>query len=450
MEHTTLALQLQQFVEKHQLFSASDQLLLAVSGGADSVALVHLCHANGYSIAIAHCNFQLRGEESLRDELFVQQLAAQYNIPFFVQQFETEAFAATTKCSIQEAARTLRYQWFAQLAEQHGFTRLLTAHHANDNVETVLMHLFKGTGIRGLTGIPLRNGSIVRPLLFARRTDIEQYLHEQQLLYVEDSSNTLNKYDRNFLRNRILPLLREQYPQAEENIIHSIQHITEAEQVYREAIEQKKNILLEKRGKEWHIPVRKLLKQTPLHTLIYELLHPFSFTPAQTGEAIKLLHAGTGKQLVSPTHRLIKNREWLVIAPVEDAAVSLYIINGPNETTDTENGRLIIKEVIQEPGDSLPAGNNSALIDVKYIRYPLIVRKWKTGDYFYPLGMRKKKKLSRFFIDNKLSKTEKEQILVLESDKKIIWVIGHRIDDRVKITPSTVKGLLCLFLPATT
>ncbi len=445
----SLATRFRQFIEEHQLFSHADPLLLAVSGGADSVALVHLCRAHGFSFAIAHANFQLRGEESRRDEAFVQQLSTQYQAPCFVQHFDTEAYAKNNQCSIQEAARILRYQWFEEIITGHGFNRLLTAHHANDNVETLLQHLFKGTGIRGLTGIPLRNGNIVRPLLFARRTEIEQYLQEHQLPFVEDSSNALDKYDRNFIRNRLLPLVREHFPQAEENMLQSIQRFTEAEQVYSESIAQKKSKLLEKNGQEWHIPVRKLLKQKPLPTLVYELLKPFAFTPAQTGEAVKLLHAPTGKQLVSPTHRLIKNRNWLVIAPVEQPAASLYIINAAGERTVTETGSFSTREMMVEPGTPFPKDQFTALLDARYIQYPLILRKWKTGDYFYPLGMRKKKKLARFFIDNKLSKTEKEKVLVLESNKKILWVIGCRIDDRVKITPATSKGLLCLFEPAT-
>jgi tRNA(Ile)-lysidine synthase len=443
----------QHFINKQNLFQPQQRLLLAVSGGLDSVVLTHLCFEAGFSFAIAHCNFGLRGEESNRDEHFVRQLGNQYGVPVFVQQFDTANIAATTRLSIQETARKLRYDWFDTLmniTEEQPFERLLTAHHANDNVETLLMHLFKGTGIDGLKGIPQKNGYIVRPLLFAKHSDVAAYATEKKLQYVEDSSNLSEKYDRNFIRHSVLPLVREKYPQVEDNINASITRFKEAAFIYREAIEQKKKKLMEQRGTEWHIPVRKLKKQVPLHTIVFELMRPFGFSAAQTGDLVRLLDAGTGKQIASTTHRVVKNRDWFIISPVDNTVASVYVIDEANSATETETGTLVLKEIKIEAGTILPADPFTALLDLDKINFPLILRKWKPGDYFYPLGMKKKKKLARFFIDRKLGKPEKEKIWVLESGKKIIWVAGHQIDERVKIIGTTTKGLKCLLKPTTT
>lgn len=433
----------QQYIEEHHLFRPEHKLLLAVSGGADSVALAHLCAEAGYSFTMAHCNFRLRGAESDRDEAFVRRLGERLNVPVLVQHFNTRKFAEEKALSIQEAARALRYGWFFELLSlgEHSFSRIVTAHHADDNVETVLMFLFRGTGIRGLTGIPVRNAQIVRPLLFARRSELENYLKQKGIDFVQDSSNFSEKYDRNFIRNKVLPLVREHYAGVDENILSSIGRFSDAVAIYSEAIELKKKKLMEQRGAEWHIPVRKLKKQEPLHTIVFELIRPFGFSPAQTFEVIRLLEAHTGRETVSATHRIIKNRDWLIISPVHAATAPVYVVNDVNDVVEIPGGIFSFKEMAVKKDMRFPTDAFEALVDGNKISFPLIIRKWKTGDYFYPLGMRKKKKLARFFIDLKLSKTEKENVWVMESHKKIIWLIGYRIDDRVKITEGSVKGL---------
>lgn len=435
-----------QFIVEQNLFQPEHRLLLAVSGGADSVVLAHLCHEAGFLFAIAHCNFQLRGAESDRDEAFVRNLGEQLRVPVFVQQFDTQQYIAAHGLSVQEAARELRYNWFFDLLNngEQPFSRIVTAHHADDNVETLLMHLFRGTGIRGLTGIPVQNDVVVRPLLFARRSEIEEYANEKQLSFVQDSSNFSEQYDRNFIRNKVLPLVREHYPGADENILTSIKRFRSAAAVYCEAVEQKKKKLMEQRGAEWHVPVRKLKKQVPLHTIVYEVIRPFSFTPAQTGEVIRLLDAHTGREVASATHRIIKNRDWIIISPIHAETASMYVVNDINDVVEIPDGIFSFKETAVKKELRFPSDPFEALVDMNKISFPLIIRKWKTGDYFYPLGMRKKKKLSRFFIDLKLSKTEKENVWVMESNKKIIWLIGYRIDDRVKITDNSLKGLFLL------
>ncbi len=450
---------LQQFQEyrKEQfgdLTTANCRLLLAVSGGIDSVVLTDLVYKSGYGFAIAHCNFKLRSEESERDEAFVRALAQQYGKAIFIQPFDTVAYALQHKISIQEAARKLRYDWFEELlndARTHTLAAnnihtsancfLATAHHANDNIETLLINFFRGTGISGLHGILPRQKSIIRPLLFARREAIVQYAMENNLNWVEDSSNASDKYTRNFFRQHIIPAVKEVYTQAEDNLLQNIARFGEAEMLYQQAIAVHKKKLLETRGNEVHIPVLKLQKSEPLNTIIWEIIKDFHFTAAQTAEVKKLLVADNGKYVASATHRIIKNRNWLIIAPLQTEVAAHVLIEKDNKEVVYEDGILTFKKQASA-NNHLIASAGIATLDAALIQYPLLLRKWKQGDYFYPLGMKKKKKLSKFFIDLKLSKTSKEKVWVLEMNKKIIWIVGYRIDDRFKITPATTHMLL--------
>ena len=429
------------FVTKENLFQPKDHLLLAVSGGVDSVVLCELCHRAGYSFSIAHCNFQLRGEESVRDENFVRGLAARYGVRIHVKHFETEAYAGQHKLSIQVAARNLRYQWFRELLSQFQIQKLLTAHHANDNIETILMNFFKGTGITGLRGMLPKQGDIVRPLLFAIKETIKQFAEENKLNWVEDSSNAQDKYTRNFIRHQLMPVITGMYPQAESNLISNIQRFREVELLYRQTIEKHLKKLVEQKGAELHIPILKLKSTNAAATILYEILHPLNFTPKQSEEALQLTESETGKYVASSTHRIFKNRNWLIIAPNDTTVAENIIIEEGQTSVQFAVGSLNFKYEPPTSNFQPPTSNNIALLDAADIKYPLILRKWKPGDYFYPLGMRKKKKLARFFIDNKLSSTDKETTWVLEMDQKIIWIVGQRIDDRFKITPNT-KSML--------
>ncbi len=417
------------------------RLLLAVSGGVDSVVLTHLVAQSGFDFRIAHCNFQLRGEESERDEQFVLALGKQYGKEVLVRRFDTGTFASARKMAIQEAARELRYAWFNTIREDNW---LVTAHHADDNIETMLMHLFRGTGIKGLAGIQAiqEERALLRPLLPFRKQELLEYAREAKLDFVEDSSNSSDKYTRNFFRHQLIPGIREVFPQAEENILHTIEHLKEALQVYDQSIHLQLGKLIEKYGNEIHIPVLKWKQATPLHTLTREMLKPYGFTTAQTAEAIKLLDASNGSYLQSPTHRLIRNRKWMIIAEnANEQAAHIIIEETDSEVRFAEKTLKIQSPKIKSQNISVPSAAAEAFLDAAKISFPLLLRKWKQGDYFYPLGMQKKKKLSRFFIDLKLSATDKEKVWVLEMDKKIIWVIGYRIDDRFKIIDTTTDIL---------
>ena len=492
-------------INEQNLFQKKDYLLLAVSGGVDSVVLCELCYQAGFHFEIAHCNFQLRGEESERDEKFVIQLGEKYGIKVFVKKFNTEEYAAQNKVSIQVAARVLRYAWFEELLSnkqlavgniqsvgnneklsnaddlehstfniQHpvfnvklqtsNFERvslsppsvvrglyLLTAHHGNDNIETLLMNFFKGTGVTGLRSILPKQGKIIRPLLFAKKEELLEFAKENNLSFVEDSSNISDKYTRNYFRNQLIPSVQKVFPQVEENLLNNIERFKEIEILYQQSIHLHKKKLLEEKEKEIHIPVLKLLKAQPLKTIVYEIIKDFGFTAHQTEEVLHLLKSGSGKYISSATHKIIKNRKWLIIAPADTLEATHILINNTDKEIEIELGKLKLKKHLNsnlltgQAGLQFSTSHNVAMLDADNITFPLLLRKWKQGDYFYPLGMQKKKKLSKFFIDEKLSLTEKEKIWVIESNKKIIWILGKRIDDRFKITSKT-KNILELNL----
>ena len=439
-------------------------MLLAVSGGVDSVVLCELCKQAAYDFIIAHCNFQLRGEESERDEKFVRQLGEKYKVEIKVKKFETEKFAQENKMSIQEAARVLRYEWFGVLVDSSEFgvgkyehdsrlpTFLLTAHHGDDNIETLLMNFFRGTGLHGMTGIPISGPStalayIKRPLLPFSKKELIVFAKENKLQFVEDSSNLSSKYTRNFFRNEIIPAISKVYPQVNENLIENINRFKEIEKLYKLSISDIKKKLVKEKGSEWHIPVKQLMGYNN-RALIYEIISDFGFTEKQIDEVLKLAESDSGKYLDSPTlnYRLIKHRHWFIISLINSVDSRMIIIEEKDKTAQFEEGVVEI-EKLQTTNYKPQTSNDIACLDLKEISFPLILRKWKTGDYFYPLGMKKKKKLSRFFIDQKLSKTEKEKVWVVEMDKKIIWVVGKRIDERFKVTDKTKNVLKINYRP---
>lgn len=427
-----------EFIQKENLFQPKDKLLLAVSGGVDSVVLCALCKKAGLDFSIAHCNFNLRGADSKRDELFVTALAKEYGVNFFIKSFDTAAISLETKTSIEEAARNLRYTWFEEVRINNGLNYILTAHHADDNIETVLMNFFRGTGIKGLRGILPKKEKIIRPLLFARRSELEAFCQTEELAFVTDHTNAENDFTRNYFRNTILPLVSESYSEAKENILKNIVRFKETEILYRQAVDLHIKKLLEYRGNEVHIPVLKLIKTEPLATVFFEIIQGYGFTAHQVDEAISLLQSESGKYIQSATHRIIKNRNWIIIAPVQTNIAKHILIEETDHTINFETGALHL-EKLDVNKVQLSTDNLVAMLDAATVSFPLLLRKWKQGDYFYPLGMKKKKKINRFLIDQKLSLPQKENTWVLEMDKKIIWVVGLRIDDRFKIANSTTQ-----------
>ena len=441
-----------QNIKTLDLFSPKDKLLLAVSGGVDSVVLCELCKQAGFDFAIVHCNFQLRGEESERDEQFVRKLGEKYNVDVEVKRFYTEAYAESGKMSIQEAARELRYGWFIQRTEwikhiTHKNAVLLTAHHADDNAETVLMNFCRGTGLHGLTGIPVSHEHIKRPLLIFTKDELIQFAKENKLDFAEDSSNLSSKYTRNLFRNEIIPAISKVYPQVNDNLTDNINRFKEIKRLYKLAVGDIKKRLVKEKGSEWHIPVKQLMGYNN-RALIYEIIADFGFTEKQIDEVIKLSESDSGKYIDSPAlnYRIIKHRHWFIISPVNSVESEIIIIEEGISNLEFGIGQLQL-EIKPNSQTLIPNSTHVGCFDLKLIKFPLILRQWKTGDYFYPLGMKKKKKLSRFFIDQKLSKIEKEKTWVIEVDKKIIWVVGKRIDERFKVTDKTKKVLMISYIP---
>lgn len=426
------------YIQQQNLFQPKEKLLLAVSGGIDSVVLCYLCKNAGYDFTVAHCNFQLRGPESERDEIFVRNLVEKLGVEIVVKKFNTEKYAADNRISIQVAARELRYKWFQELIKNSkgAIKKIVTAHHANDNIETLLMNFFKGSGIAGLHGILPKQKNICRPLLFAKKTDIIAFAEKNKIAYVEDSSNASDKYTRNYLRNQLLPGLQKIFPQVEDNLLHNIGRFGDIENLYNQAIEWHKKKLVLQKENEIHIPINNLIKSLPVQTILYEIIKEFGFTPGQVDEVMNLIKSESGRYVQSSLYRIIKNRNWLIISPKQKQLAQNILIE-ENETEVFFEGEKLNFQRLENSSTVFKTESNVACLDAAEISFPLLLRKWKPGDYFYPLGMTKKKKLSRFFIDQKLSIIQKEKIWILEMDKKIIWVVGLRLDDRFKITNKT-------------
>jgi tRNA(Ile)-lysidine synthase len=422
-------------------------LLLAVSGGVDSMVLVHLCKAAEFVFQVAHCNFQLRGSEADLDEQLVAGLCAAEAIPFHSQRFATQVVAAEWRKGTQETARKLRYDWFQELCTTHKLAYVVTAHHLDDNVETVLMNLFRGTGIAGMHGILPINGNILRPLLFARKSELVDFATKRQIAYRNDASNETDDYTRNAIRRHVIPAIEQWLPDASLRISESSNRIAEAELLYKKAVDLEKRRLIEQRGNDHYIPLRKLRHCTPLSTIVYELLVPFGFAPQQINGVLKLMEAESGHYISSPTHRLIKNRDFFIITTLSTDTADVVVLE--RLPAVVQLGSYTYECTVQEVPKTLNVDINTAILDEKALESPLLLRKWKTGDYFYPLGMAmKKKKVSRLLINEKVALHDKEQIVVLESDKRIAWVAGLRIDERFKVKPSTQKVVIIKRRPA--
>ncbi len=421
----------------------NDRLLLAVSGGLDSVVLTTLCAMADLDFSIAHANFHLRGDESNRDQAFVQELARRYNKQLYCTDFDTSRYAELNKCSIQVAARELRYNWFKSFIgrKPDKFQFLLTAHHLDDSIETMLMHFFRGTGISGLSGIPEKNEQVIRPLLSVSKNQLQTFASFYQLKWVEDSSNYSDEYTRNFFRNQLIPSMQSVFPNLHQNLEKNLQRFSDVGILYRQAIQQYKKKLVVRQGSEIHIPILLLKKTTPLRTIMFEILKDYHFTPAQAEEAIRLMDSTNGKYIAGSTHRIIKNRRWFIVAPLENTSAYHIVIEKEETVVGYPDGRLHLGQAELEVTGYFKAPEGSDCLDMDNIKFPLLLRKWKAGDYFYPLGMKKKKKVARFLIDQKLSRIAKEKVWVLISDSQILWVVGHRIDNRFRVSVDT-KNLL--------
>jgi tRNA(Ile)-lysidine synthase len=389
------------------------------------------------NISLAHCNFNLRDSESDADEEFVLQLAEDLELEVFIENFDTDYFSRINSISTQMAARELRYNWFAELAEQLHFDYILTAHHTDDNLETFLINLSRGTGLDGLTGIPEVNGKIVRPLLSFSRETIESYAIANKITWREDSSNASTKYLRNKLRHNVIPVLKEVNPQLLQNFQHTQMYLQDSKAIIEDRIEQVlEKVVTKKSENEIHFNIDKIKGLSHPKAYLYEILKDYQFTEWQ--DIIGLLDAQTGKQVLSKSHRVLKNRDVLILTEIkldlveEEFSISEYV-----NQVEIPLGKLTFAITQQ-----LKELNNSTIyVDKDLLKYPLSVRKWEKGDYFYPFGMQNKKKLSKFFKDEKFSMLEKENVWLLCSNNDVVWILNYRADNRFKITENTQKIL---------
>ncbi|MGD0582027.1 MAG: tRNA lysidine(34) synthetase TilS [Bacteroidales bacterium] len=424
------------YLRDKRLAESASKILLAVSGGIDSMVMTHLFISIGASIGIAHCNFNLRGAESDGDEEFVKQFASEHNIPFHSVGFDTSGFAAEKGISIQMAARELRYRWFEEIRQEHNYDKIALAHNMNDNVETFLINLTRGTGLAGLTGMKPLHQKLIRPILFATRNSILDYSRLNNIIYREDRTNADTKYVRNKIRHSVIPLFREINPSFDTTIAETAERLGEISEIVNAFIAPVREKLFMQRGKMLVFRIKELPSTSYRRTLLFELFRPFGIGTGQLDDLEKLTDGRTGSQLFTGNWRLIKNRNEIIAAPREKGSGNYYEISSIEDfsaipwVVSAELSRIPIDFVI-------PASEKIACLDAEKTGWPLIIRNHAAGDYFYPLGMRSKKKLSDYFIDKKYSIPEKEKMLVMESAGQIVWLIGDRIDNRYRITDST-------------
>ena len=426
------------FIAKHQLLSRSGLHLIALSGGADSVALLRILRDLGYHIEAAHCNFHLRGAESDRDEQFVKQICDSLNIPLHLIHFDTAEYATLHQVSIEMAARELRYGYFRQLCQDIGAESVCVAHHRDDAVETFLMNLLRGSGIHGLTGIRPKNGPIVRPLLGVSRQEIEDYLHSIGQDYVTDSTNLHDDVLRNKLRLNVLPLLKEINPGAAENIDKTARFLQEAERIYDAAMQSALQSLVHTEGQVQSVSIKELLKQPAVGTFLHEWLSPFGFNSTQTQQIAECLDAEPGKTISSVSHTLLVDREKLFLEPVSEPVKPLRIPEPGCYRFSPE----ILFDVKSLSDITISKSTDCITIDAANVQFPLTVRLVQSGDAFCPLGMEGHKLVSDFLTDRKATLLEKRrQLVVTSANGDILWLVGHRPDHRYRITPSTTTVL---------
>ena len=427
--------QFQNHINQNFNFLANKKLIIAVSGGLDSMVLLHLFHNIKQQIAIAHCNFQLRGLESFEDQNFVKNYASANDIPIFVTQFDTQNFAKDYKLSTQVAARNLRYDWFYELLETENFDYILTAHHLDDNLETFIINLSRGTGLDGLVGIPAINDKIVRTLLVFSRQEIENYATQNNIIWREDSSNASDKYLRNKIRHDIIPKLKDLNP----NFLNAFQktqnYLQESQTMVDDAANMIYHQVATEINDEIHFDLLKLKTLTNFNSYLYLWLQDFGFTA--WNDIYDLATSQTGKIIYTTDYQLIKNRNHLVLSPILENDDEIYLV---------EKNQLEVKFPINllfsDETDIQNANVNTIFVDQEKLLFPLIIRKWKEGDNFQPFGMNgSSKKVSKFFKDEKLSVLEKQKKWILISDNQIVWIIGLRQDERFKIENST-KNIL--------
>jgi len=421
-------------IESEFSFMTNSRCILAISGGIDSVVLTYLLHDLNIDFALAHCNFNLRGQESDEDEQFVLDLAERFDREVFVQSFDTEDYAREHKCSIQMAARELRYNWFNELANQLKFDYIITAHHADDNLETFLINFLRGTGINGLTGIPTINDNILRPLLNFSRESIETYAKANAIKWREDSSNAQRKYLRNKLRQEVIPTLKEMNPNLLSSFKNTLENLNDTADIVEESLNAvAKRAIVEINEDFVSYKISEFKKVNNSKAYLFEMFKDYGFT--EWNDVVDLLEAETGKYVVSNTHKLTKHREFLILSGIDEIKSEKTAVEINQEQTNIETpiGRIRITQVTDIDDND----KNVVFVEGLKLNYPLSLRLWQKGDFFYPLGMKGKKKVSKYLKDEKLTPIEKANTWVLTSGGQIVWVVGRRGAENYKVNESS-------------
>lgn len=413
------------YIERNALFDLHDKVLVALSGGADSVALLRVLLALGYKCECAHCNFHLRGEESDRDEKFVHELCAELDVPLHVIHFDTAAYAREHKLSIEMAARELRYTWFENLRQERGADVIAVAHHRDDSVETFLLNLIRGTGINGLKGISPKNGRVVRPLLQESRESIVDYLQHLHQTYVIDSTNFQDDFMRNKIRLNLLPLMRELNPSVSESIAATSDRLADVAHIYNNVCEKAIHRIMN--TEKNRISIKALMAEEAPQSLLFEVLHPYGFHSAQIKDIFQSLTAQSGKRFYSDGWQVLRDRDSLIVHPLE-----------VEETPPALNYEIV--EIT--PDFVIPRDKHIACLDADKVTLPLSIRKWQVGDKFTPLGMKGKKNVSDYLTDRKFNLIQKANQYVACHDNKIVWLVGERIDHAYRVDEGSKRAVI--------
>ncbi|MFC4212969.1 tRNA lysidine(34) synthetase TilS [Pedobacter lithocola] len=425
------------FIQQEQLFVTGNRILLAVSGGKDSVLMLHFFKTCGIDVGVAHCNFNLRKDEAQRDEHFVKTLAQSLNLPFYVTQFDTKKYADEHKISTQMAARDLRYSWFEEIRTTHGYDYVALAQHQNDTVETVLINLVRGTGISGLHGILPKRDKLIRPLLFLTRNEIDHLVDENNISFVEDSSNASTDYVRNKLRLEVIPHLQNINPNLEHTFAKNSARFADVESFLNLHVVKIANEIVLEQADGIFISIEEIKALNPQKLLLFELLKPYSFLETVVEEITEALNKQSGIKFFSASHQATINRDYLIISKIsteEHLHKSVHI----NDSQFEYNEHIFQLQFTDEL--KFETDKNKIFVDSSVLQFPLIIRNWQTGDRFIPLGMRGFKKISDFFIDEKVPLHIKSNVPILvNGNGEIIWIAGMRQDNRYKLSNSTKK-----------